>query len=226
MLLAAEIRPEAPAPIFFRTPPHAGNGVSHPSLSPAPPPSVLPPGGAVKTNGRDPSHIASGRPPLGLNGQPSGAPQPMVFNRQDDTPGPPAMPQGSERILVVEDEPQVRSSIVDQLRSLGYTVVDAGHGDAGLAAFEAAPQSFHLLLTDIVMPGMGGKALAQEVARRWPATKIAFMSGYAEDAIVHQGHIEAGVLLLSKPFRKTELAQMVRQALDAVAPPAPYATAL
>lgn len=102
-----------------------------------------------------------------------------------------------------------------QLRSLGYTVVDAPNGTAGLAAFEAAPQPHDLLLTDVVMPGpLNGKALAEEVAKRQPTIKVAFMSGYTEDAIVHQGRLNPGVLLLSKPFRKSDLAKMVRHALD------------
>ena len=129
----------------------------------------------------------------------------------------PSAPRGAERILVVEDEPGVRTIAVEQLRSLGYHVDDAVDGTAGLAAFEAASQAYDLLLTDVVMPRMDGKALADAVASRWPPTRIVFMSGYAESAIVHEGTIDAGVLLLSKPFRKRELAQLIRQALDAPA---------
>ncbi|MDP2372169.1 ATP-binding protein [Reyranella sp.] len=126
----------------------------------------------------------------------------------------PAMPRGDERVLVVEDEPAVRATLVGQLASLGYDVAQAADGAAGLAAFEAAPRPYDLLLTDVLMPGMDGKALAAIVAERWPATRIVFMSGYAESAVVHHGTIDAGVLLLSKPFRKSELARMIRQALD------------
>ena len=137
-----------------------------------------------------------------------------------DEPAPqakPSVPRVAERILVVEDEPGVRTIAVEQLRSLGYHVEDAIDGAAGLAAFEAASQAYDLLLTDVVMPRMDGKALADAVASRWPSTRIVFMSGYAESAIVHAGNIDAGVLLLSKPFRKRELAQLIRQALDAPA---------
>ncbi|MDP2334525.1 MAG: ATP-binding protein, partial [Reyranella sp.] len=137
--------------------------------------------------------------------------------RQSDQAAPaekPAMPCGDERVLVVEDEPAVRATLVGQLASLGYDVAQAADGAAGLAAFEAAPRPYDLLLTDVLMPGLDGKALADRVAERWPATRIVFMSGYAESAIVHHGNIDAGVLLLSKPFRKSELAQMVRRALD------------
>lgn len=125
------------------------------------------------------------------------------------------MPHGSERILIVEDDAQVRASVVDQLRSLGYAVTEAADGASGLAAFEVASSSYDLLLTDVVMPGsLNGKALANEVKRRWPRTKVVFMSGYTENAIVHHGQLDAGVLLLSKPFRKSDLARILRDALD------------
>ncbi|MCX7360787.1 MAG: PAS domain S-box protein [Alphaproteobacteria bacterium] len=121
---------------------------------------------------------------------------------------------GKERILVAEDEPNVRAGAVLQLKSLGYTVSEASDGAAGVAAFEAASQPFDLLLTDVVMPGrLNGKALADEVARRWPATRIVFMSGYSDNALTEDGRLSAGVLLLSKPFRKADLATIVRKAL-------------
>ena len=123
--------------------------------------------------------------------------------------------RGTERILVVEDEPQVRASVVQQLQSLGYAVTSAADGAAGLASFEAAAVPFDLMLTDVVMPGaLNGRALADEVTRRWPATRVVFMSGYTDTAMIHHGRLDAGVLLLSKPFRRNDLARMMRQALD------------
>ena len=125
------------------------------------------------------------------------------------------IPRGTERILVVEDEPDVRFSVALHLKSLGYAVTDAPDGTAGVAVLEAASRPFDLLLTDIVMPGpLNGKALADEAARRWPTTKIVFMSGYTNEALTQSGRLDAGVLLLSKPFRKADLAKIVRQALD------------
>jgi signal transduction histidine kinase/CheY-like chemotaxis protein len=122
---------------------------------------------------------------------------------------------GSERVLVVEDDGDVRGSVVRQLESLGYAVSEAGDGAAGVLAFEKAPQPFDLLLTDVVMPGpLNGKALADEVARRWPRTRTVFMSGYTSNVLSSRGHIDAGVRLLNKPFRKSDLAEMIRQALD------------
>jgi PAS domain S-box-containing protein len=125
------------------------------------------------------------------------------------------LPRGNERILVVEDDAQVRAEVVRQLRSLGYSVGEAPGALEGLAAFEVASPQYDLLLTDVIMPGpMNGKSLADEVARRWADTKLVFMSGYAENAIVHHGRVDEGSLLLSKPFRKSDLAQMIRRALD------------
>ncbi|HQS19247.1 response regulator [Reyranella sp.] len=118
-------------------------------------------------------------------------------------------------MLVVEDDTLVRASVVRQLLSLGYAVTEANDGEAGLAILLNAPTPMDLVLTDIVMPGkLGGKGLAGEISRRWPGTKIVFMSGYTEKAIFHQGQIDAGVDLLSKPFRKADLARIVRETLD------------
>jgi CheY-like chemotaxis protein len=129
---------------------------------------------------------------------------------------PAAVDRGHERILVVEDDPRVRAGVLEQLEGLGYLATGASDGAAGLAAFEAARHPFDLLLTDVIVPGpMNGKALADEVSRRWPGTRLVFMSGYSENILSTQGRLEAGVLLLNKPFRKHELAKMVRTALDA-----------
>jgi PAS domain S-box-containing protein len=129
---------------------------------------------------------------------------------RNDTP----IPRGSERILVVEDEPQVRASVVQQLRGLGYSVSEAPDGGAGIAAFDAALRPYDLLLTDVVMPGLlNGKALAAEVVRRWPQTKVVFMSGFTETSSARHGQLDEGALLLSKPFRRVGLARIVRKAL-------------
>jgi CheY-like chemotaxis protein len=125
------------------------------------------------------------------------------------------MPRGSERILLVEDDAQVRDAVVLQLRSLGYLITHAADGAAGLAAFEACVPPYDLLLTDIIMPGkFSGKALADAVKRRWPGTNVLFMSGYSETAIVQDGPLDPSVQLLIKPFRKIELAEAIRRTLD------------
>jgi CheY-like chemotaxis protein len=128
---------------------------------------------------------------------------------------PAAIAGGSERLLVVEDDAQVRASVVRQLQSLGYAVSQAGDGVAGLAAVTEATRPFDLMLTDVVMPGaLNGKALADEVGRRAPSTRVVFMSGYTDNILQSRGSIDAGVRLLSKPFRKSDLARMIREALD------------
>jgi PAS domain S-box-containing protein len=142
---------------------------------------------------------------------------PEQQGKQEKTP----IPGGNDRILVVEDEPQVRANVVRQLRSLGYTVSEASDGAAGIASFEAASPPYDLLLSDVVMPGpIGGKHLGAEVARRWPSTKVVFMSGFTEISGVRHGQLAAGSLLLSKPFRKADLARMIRHALDSADRPA------
>ena len=154
----------------------------------------------------------------------------------------PPMSGGTGQVLVVEDDAPVRASVVRQLASLGYEVAEAVDGASGLAAFESATRPYDLLLTDVIMPGpLNGRALADEVARRWPKTPVVFMSGYTEDAIIHHGRLDAGVLLLSKPFRKRDLALIVKSAIDnaelsqevgdgwicqAAAPPAPAAVTI
>jgi CheY-like chemotaxis protein len=126
-----------------------------------------------------------------------------------------ALPRGHEEILVVEDEPRVRAAMVEQLQSLGYAVSHAADGSAGIAAFERAKRPYDLLLTDVVMPGINGKKLADEVRSRWPRTSVLFVSGFSQDNIVHDGRLDPGAKLLTKPFRKGDLALAVRNALDA-----------
>lgn len=124
---------------------------------------------------------------------------------------------GKERILVVEDEPVVRARLVEQLRSLGYGVDGMPDGVAGLAAFEGADPSYDLVLTDMVMPGpVGGKALADQVVRLRPGTPVVLISGYAAEA--RFGQADQAGHLLAKPFRKRELARVIREALDGRAP--------
>jgi PAS domain S-box-containing protein len=127
------------------------------------------------------------------------------------------MPTGTERILLVEDENQVRAVVFRQLTSLGYTVSQAGDGAEGLAALRAG-HSYDLLLTDVVMPGpINGKGLADEATKLYPRLRVLFMSGYSEEAISTLGILNPGIALLNKPFRKIDLAQAVRRAIDSKA---------
>jgi CheY-like chemotaxis protein len=134
-------------------------------------------------------------------------------------PAESAMASEGEIVLLVEDDAMVRSSVTAQLHSLGYRTVAAASADEALALVDSGAQ-FDLLFTDVVMPGkMNGRELAQEVARRRPGVRALFTSGYTENAMVHHGRLDPGVLLLAKPYRKADLARMIRKALAAESAP-------
>ncbi|MET4799128.1 CHASE3 domain-containing protein [Bradyrhizobium sp. LB11.1] len=120
---------------------------------------------------------------------------------------------GAETIFVVEDDTLVRNFVIAQLQSLGYKTVAAGDSRAALQLIEAG-QTFDLLFTDVVIPGgMSGRELADEVAKRRPGLKVLYTSGYTDNAIVHHGKLDDGVMLLTKPYRRNQLAEMIRKAL-------------
>jgi CheY-like chemotaxis protein len=124
------------------------------------------------------------------------------------------MKGGDETIMVVEDDALVRNFVVTQLHSLGYKTMTAANGNAAIAQL-ADGATFDLLFTDVIMPGgMNGRQLADIVMARRPTVKVLYTSGYTENAIVHHGRLDAGVLLLAKPYRKSDLARMVRAALE------------
>ncbi len=124
-----------------------------------------------------------------------------------------AIQGGHETILVVEDDKLVRDYVLTQLRSLGYVTLDAANGAEAMALVEAGHE-FDLLFTDVIMPGaMNGRQLADKIAKLRPGLKVLFTSGYTENAIIHHGRLDSGVLLLAKPYRKSEMAGMIRAAL-------------
>jgi CheY-like chemotaxis protein len=126
---------------------------------------------------------------------------------------PDALVGGSETILVVEDDPAVRASVGAQLKSLGYKAMMAANAREALAIIDDGVE-FDLLFTDVVMPGlMNGRRLAEEAVKRRSDLKVLFTSGYTEDAAVHHGRVARGVLLLTKPYRKSDLARLLREAL-------------
>jgi len=126
----------------------------------------------------------------------------------------PTSATGSETILVVEDEPAVRALICKTLRKNGYTVLEAVNGRDALRAASEHRGPLDLVLTDVVMPEMGGKELAERLSVSRPDTMIVFMSGYAESEIVHNGVLKPGTILLEKPFTPDSLARKVREVLD------------
>jgi len=137
----------------------------------------------------------------------AGAPSPAA------APAGPAQ-GGAETVLVVEDDEGVRALVILMLESLGYRVLAAPDGPTALTMLEA-PTAIDLLFTDVVLPRrMSGRELAERAAALRPGLKVLFTSGYTENAIIHHGRLDEGVLLLSKPYQKAELARKVREALD------------
>jgi PAS domain S-box-containing protein len=131
-----------------------------------------------------------------------------------EAPSAPSIRGGHETILVVEDDKLVRDYVLTQLHSLGYVTLDAANAAEALALVEAGNE-FDLLFTDVIMPGaMNGRQLADEIQKGRPGLKMLFTSGYTENAIIHHGRLDSGVLLLAKPYRKSDMAGMIRRALD------------
>jgi PAS domain S-box-containing protein len=123
------------------------------------------------------------------------------------------MSGGQETILVVEDDTLVRDFVITQLRSLGYRTIAAADGREALDHVRNG-LAFDLLFTDVIMPGgINGRQLADDVVGRRPEVRVLYTSGYTDNAIIHHGRLDEGVLLLSKPYRKNQLAHMIRVAL-------------
>jgi CheY-like chemotaxis protein len=120
--------------------------------------------------------------------------------------------QGSETILVVDDDDQVREGVSHQLTSLGYKAVVASSGREALEIL-ARDSHIDLLLTDVVMPGLNGRQVAEEGRLIRPNLKVLFTSGYFEGALQRNGSLDANVHLLVKPYRKKRLAEKVQEAL-------------
>ncbi|WP_354036290.1 PAS domain S-box protein [Bradyrhizobium sp. S3.2.6] len=122
---------------------------------------------------------------------------------------------GHETILVVEDDRLVRDYVLAQLHSLGYVTLQAANAAEALTIV-ASGKPFDLLFTDVIMPGkMNGRQLADEVLKTRPDLRVVYTSGYTENAIIHHGRLDSGVLLLAKPYRKSDLARIIRKALQA-----------
>jgi nitrogen-specific signal transduction histidine kinase/CheY-like chemotaxis protein len=125
-----------------------------------------------------------------------------------------SLPQGMETVLLVEDEPEVRWLVRDMLRHLGYTVLEARHGIEAQVQSIQHPGPIHLLITDVVMPQMSGREIAERVTSEHPETKVLYMSGYTDDAVVRHGVQAAHMAFLQKPFTPEALALKVREVLD------------
>jgi signal transduction histidine kinase len=119
-----------------------------------------------------------------------------------------------ETILVVEDDASVRAYVVESLRDLGYAVVAAGSGDEALALLSAPQTRVDLLLSDVILPGRNGAEIAAAARQLRPSLRVLFMTGYSRDAIVHEGRLDAGVVLIQKPFSQTQLATRLREVME------------
>jgi CheY-like chemotaxis protein len=128
---------------------------------------------------------------------------------------------GTEAVLVVEDDSAVRGFTTEVLKSNGYKVISAADPQEALRLVEDQKPTVHLLLTDVVMPKWNGRQLATMLAARLPGLKVLFISGYTENAIVHQGVLDGGTAFLSKPFTPQRLLRMIRGVLEGQWPPPP-----
>ena len=127
------------------------------------------------------------------------------------------LPRGSETILLVEDEEMVRTLAGRILTGAGYTVLKVENGQAALQLNEKYSQPIHLLLTDVIMPGMSGRELAEQLRAVRPDIKVLYMSGYTDSAIVRHGVLEPGTTFLNKPFTPDTLTRKVREVLEVTA---------
>jgi CheY-like chemotaxis protein len=123
-----------------------------------------------------------------------------------------------ETILVVEDDPDVRSYVVESLKELDYNVIESADAESALKILTDKTIAIQLLLTDVILPGKDGRQLAEDMKRIQPTVKVLFMTGYSRDAIVHQDRLDPGVDLIQKPLTQAVLAAKVRDLLDSRAP--------
>jgi PAS domain S-box-containing protein len=135
-----------------------------------------------------------------------------------DPPEAPAPSRGSETILLVEDETSLRAIAREILEEHGYRILEAERGDEALAVARRHAEPIHLLLTDVVMPGMNGRALAEALVAERPSLRVLYMSGYTDDVIADRGVLEPGTRLLMKPFTAAALLRRVHEALRAAGP--------
>ncbi|WP_164101535.1 hybrid sensor histidine kinase/response regulator [Candidatus Laterigemmans baculatus] len=126
-----------------------------------------------------------------------------------------SLPRGNETVLLVEDESPVRDLASRILRGCGYRVLEASHGEEALAIANDFPGVLQLLISDVVMPHLGGRALAEQLSASRPDCKILFLSGYTDDAVIRHGVLQDAFAFLQKPFTPASLAQKVRCVLDA-----------
>jgi CheY-like chemotaxis protein len=129
-------------------------------------------------------------------------------------PAPPAVAAGSEVVLVVEDQEDVRRYAVEVLKSRGYSVLSSADGEAALEISAHYPDPIHLLVTDVVLPGMNGSELAGRLKALRPTLRVLFTSGYTRDVIAERGILEPTTAFIAKPYTPAELSAKVRELLS------------
>jgi len=133
---------------------------------------------------------------------------------EESAPLPSQPPRGTETILLVEDDPGIRKLIRETLQTHGYSVLEARHGIEAWMIGNQYADPIHLLVTDVVMPQMSGRAVVDRVVPARPGIKVLYISGYADDAVFHHGVVDTGQDFLQKPFSTETLIRKVRTLLD------------
>ncbi|HWN56101.1 MAG TPA: response regulator, partial [Methylomirabilota bacterium] len=132
--------------------------------------------------------------------------------------------RGTERVLLVEDEDDVRGVARESLAMYGYTVLEARDGEEALRIAGAESDRIDLMVTDVVMPGMNGRELARRLLAIRPGTRVLYVSGYTDDALSQHGILDQELAFLAKPFSPETLVRSVRQVLDDAPPNQPSST--
>ena len=163
-----------------------------------------------KASPEEPSTINSAKPP--------GATE-LIYRRLFEATEPPDklsadMPRGGETILLVEDTKWLRELIRRGLEARGYTVLATAHGEEAIQLAAAHQGNIHLLVSDLVLPGIGGRRLAERIGALKPGIKQLYISGYTADAVLRHGVLEPGTAFLQKPFSPAALACKARELLD------------
>ncbi|MFW6139009.1 MAG: ATP-binding protein [Spirochaetota bacterium] len=133
---------------------------------------------------------------------------------EDNSERPAEVERGDETILLIEDEEAVKNVISTSLRNLGYNVIAANDAEETFALLKKMENPPDLIITDVVLPGISGRKVVENILERFPKTRAIYISGYADDTIVHHGVLENGIPFLQKPFTTAALAQKVRELLD------------
>jgi two-component system, cell cycle sensor histidine kinase and response regulator CckA len=162
--------------------------------------------------------LSNGEPARAQTTKPQGATE-MIYRRlfeATEAPGNLAagMPRGKETILLVEDTVWLRGLFRRVLQTCGYTVLEAAHGEEAIQLTGTHPGTVHLLLSDLVLPGIGGRGLAERIGALKPGIKVLYISGYTVDAVHRHGLLESDTAFLHKPFSPRLLAGKVRAVLD------------